>query len=710
MKKEYLRKTRQAFFVVIAIAAIAQLWPLSGVAEAATNQASNVGPVTLGPLDCMPVGLAPMDATGSLPPSLPFYQPYVDSTTIDQVVQGPSQPVTNRFTVLDRWDQGSPQLVPITSWAMGTYTGLSNSAPPSSYQRGHIDQYGYSGVQIFGNQVGLWLNSMDPAVQLYAGSNSLNAGCWYNAPPYAQLFPSMSHEVDISFNAGVGSDLSTDAATKTVTLAYFEFILVDESGCYVDAAKTHRCTFTYQVTYYSRDPTSANIQSVHTDDTNTTSFPIAQTTIASGKTSSNFLPWLHDASIGFQSQPFPSTTTVHFRVSTSDFVNVLNALASSGQPGYSNISKNPMDYRIALIGVNGEMAPAANAHGQLGMSVSELRVTTIIPHHASGAPAVFNDSGSRVVYRDGANIKLFSSDLSGGANALQNLASGHAAGDPAAYFAGNAARVAYLDTSQHIREIFEQAGTWSEWDMTASLGLVNAYSDPKIYVDTGGAGHVIYRDIIGDVHQLSLDASGWHHLDLSSGALPNAPTPAIGAPMGYVSNGVPRIVYRDINNQVVELYFYDGVWNQWQMTGLAGSPPAYSDPQGFVDASGSPHVAYRDIAGHIHEFYMDSAGWHHSDITSLTGATPALGNPKGVFAGDAHRIIYRGTDNHLHEVVWWMNAWIHNDLTLTRGALPLVSDPVEFTGSDGVVRLEYVGSDSQLHEFYYGSGLLHRDL
>jgi hypothetical protein len=697
------------------LAAAIQLCSPPVAAQANPTQASTVGPVTLGSTDCMPVGLVPTDITGNEPPSLPFYQPYIDTTTIDQVVQSPNQPVNNRFTVLDRWDLGNPPPVPIMSWAMGGYTGLPSSAPLLSYQRGHTDQFAYSGVQILGKQVGLWLNTMDPTTQLFGGSNALNVGCWYNSEPYARLFPSMAYDLDISFEAGVANDLSTDAAPlkKTVTQAYFEVIAEDESGHCIQPNSNPpvKCQFTYQIGYYSRIPTYANVQQIHTDGTETTSFPIAQTTITSGTTSSNSPAWLHGASIGFQTLPFSSTTIVHFRVSTHDFLNVLNAVASSGQPGYDGLSKSPLDYRITLIGVNGEIAPVASAHGQLGMSVSELRVTSTIPHHAAGSPAAFNEPTPRVVYRDGANINLFSSDLSGNPNVLQNLASGSAAGDPTGYFANNAARVMYRDSSQHIREIFKQGAVWSEWDMTASLGLSSTGSDPKPYVDADGTGHVIYRDLVGNVHQLSQDSTGWYHVNLSSKSLPYAPAAARGAPMGYVSNGVPRVVYRDVNNQIVELYFYNGAWNQWQMTGIAGSSAAYSDPQGYVDASGYPRVAYMDSAGGIHEFHMDSAGWHLAHITDLTNATPAQGNPKGVLAGGAPRIIYRGTDNDLHELVWWMNSWVHNNLTTqTRGAISLLSDPVEFTGSDGVVRIEYVGSDSQLHELYYSSGWLHRDM
>lgn len=618
-----------------------------------------------------------------------------------------------------------PPLVDI-SWPLGTYTYLTipSTLSLSDYQRGHTNQYGYSGVQVLGDEVGLWLNTQDPTTQLSKGSGSLNIGCWYNIPPYAMLFPSNAYDVDISFWTAVANDLSTgNGPTQSEwssRQAYFELILEDESGgCYIDIVvngvnQKVKCKFTYQIGYYSPKPGDDSLKLVHTDATNTTFLPIAQTTINQSTTDPS--EWLQSPlpsdSINFQSGTFSPEKKVHFRISTSDFAHVLSAVASSGQSGYDKLSTDPLKYAVTLIGVNGEVAPAAGDYAQMGMSVSKLRVTPTIPHQVSGSPSTFNQPGPSVVYRDGTNINLFSSDLSGNPNTLLNLASGSAAGDPAGYFANNEARVVYLDTAQCIREIFEQNGAWSEWEMTSTPPPNSVVSDPKPYADATGAAHVVYQ-LSGDVYQLSLDSTGWHDLDLSKNSLPSAPTQvnAIGKPMGYVANGVPRIVYRDINNQVVELYYFNNAWNQWQMTGIAGSGSAYSDPQGYVDSSGNPRVVYRDNAGDVHEFLMDSAGWHHTDVTSLTGATPAQGNPRGVMAGGAPRIIYRGTDNDLHELVWWTNAWVHNDLTkATRGAIPLAGDPVEFTGSDGAVRIEYVGSDSQLHEFYYSSGWLHRDM
>ncbi|MFC4763910.1 hypothetical protein [Dyella koreensis] len=693
------RRVLSVMVVTVVATGLLGTFVLPGRAEA-FDQA-----VTLAPTDCMATGGAPIDQNSGVRPFLPFYQPAVGQDSIDQVVQGlPNYPGYNRFTIWDAWDSGNPPTVPITSWSLGTYTGLTSAAPLSSFQRGHTDSYGYSGVQAISKSVGLWLNSMDPTANLYNGSNSLNVGCWYNSPPYAKLFPSVAHQLDVSFTSGVAFDSSVydGSDTGVSILAYFEFIAFDESDqC---KATGGQCRFTFQVVYYSRKAGDATIQSVHGDDTNTTSFPIAQTTV-------NSSTWLHrvtgDGAFDFQQETF-QPKYFHFRISPAEFMSVVGEVSKLS--GYSSLSSNPLDYAITLIGVNGEVHVPSGKHGQLGLSVSNVRVTSTISHHALSTPAAFNGPEAMIVYRDGADVGSFTSVVGSRPNSWSRLATATATGEPSGYFANGAARVVYLDPTRHIREIFRQGGVWSEWDMSAELRLGSAYSDPKPFADGAGNAQVVYRDDTGNVHLLSLDQSGWHHANISTSSVPSTIAAAAGAPMGYQASGAPRIVYRDNGNQVVELFLFNGVWNQWQMTSGDSSGTAYSDPQGYVDVDGFPRVVYRDSAGDIHELRMDSSGWHHSDITSLAGAPPAVGNPRGLVAGSASRVIYRGVDQHVHELVWWNGAWQHNDLSGGRGAVLAQGDPVGLVGNDGITRIEYVGGDAQLHEFYYSSGWLHRDM
>lgn len=663
--------------------------------------------ITLAAGECMPARISDGNST----PMLPLYQPPVLPEGLDQVVKSPPNlPQDRVLSVWDAWDSGEPPIVPINSWWLGEFTGVTSTIALGSYQRGHTDQYGYSGVQVAGTTVGLWLNSMDPGAKLYYDSNALGMGCWYEASPRPSLFPSMAHQLDISFITGVKYDGSIAAATAQ---AYFEFVAIDGTGgCVVNDQK---CGLTFQVGYYSRNRSYSRIELAHSDITGTTPHPIVQAAIESPN-------WLHrvpgDGSLDFQSEVF-SPGLIHFRVSPEEFIKAIEAVRmlkvkSSQNDGgytypYAGISINPLDYEFSLIGADGEIYAPQGSHGQLGMSISNLRVTSTIPHHVSGEIAGFNEPLPGVVFRDGMDIKLLISNLDGKPNRLLNLASGSAEGDPVGYYAGNAARVIYRDSSHHLREIFESQTGWAEWDMTSTLGLPVLGADPRPFVGVDGSANVVYRDEAGDVHLLSLDASGWHDTNVSAASLPRG-SAALGSPEGYIANGVKRIIYRDTNAGIVELYYFNGAWNQWQMTSITGSAPAFSDPTGYVDSSQRPHVIYRDSAGDIHEFRLDSDGWTHTDVTAATGAPSAQGKASGILAGDAPRAIYRGVDNHLHELVWWMNSWSHNDLSQTRGAVLLAGDPREFVGSDGVARIEYMGVDNQVHELFYGNGWIHRDM
>lgn len=664
--------------------------------------ADSLGP-TLGPLDCMAKGFVPPDTSGNLPPSLPFYQPKVDSSSIDSVV-GFGLPGSNHFTVMDGWD-GNKGIVPITTWRLSEYTGFFPGGPASSFQRGQVDSYGQSGVQLVGQCAGLWLNTSDASAVLYNGSGSINVGCWYQGgAPLASLFPTTTGELDVSFDAGVAYDGSTGNGHGQ---AYFQLIANDRSG----GCGSH-CAFTLSVSFYSRDAEQATNKVVVRDDTGTLDLPIA----GAGLDATGWFRRMPDSS-HYQTGAF-SPQRVHFRMSQSEFVAIRNAVAANNS-SFRNLSTNPLDYAVSLLNVNGEVYDPCKApsgagcsgsdHAQLGMSVANFRVLSTVPHQSAGAPWGFDGLRSQVLYRDvSGNINAFSSGTNG-AFQQSAIATGAAAGDPMGYVAGSAPRVVFRDTSNHVRESFFWNGVWTTWDMNAGAGGANAYSDPKAYVAPDGFPRVVYRDVVGDVHEFQMDSGGWQNRNITRLSAPT-PAPAIGSPRGYVAGWAPRVVFRDNKNHVREMYYWAGRWNAWDMMTIPGASDAYSDPNPYVAPDGWPHVVYRDIVGDVHEFYMDSYGWHHVDIASSTHPTPSLGSPMGFVAGYAPRILYCGTDHHLHELVSW-SGWSHTDLTLgIRGAISCASDPMGYVPSDGAPRVEYTGADGQLHELYYSGGWIHRDM
>lgn len=686
---------------------------LSVQAAAAVGQAPAV---TLAPLDCMARGLTPPDAQNRLAVSLPFYQPSLDRSQVDSVVRNWQQnaivPPENGLTLWSYWNDQPGAEGPLSpvAWNISDFTGFAPQGPLVQVQRGRQNSYGKSGVQFDGRRAGMWMSSQDPDFRLFNGAGSINVGCWYYSAPLPRLFASPDHQLDVSFDIGIGFD---DSTPNEVAQAYFALIARNRQA---DCQAPRQCEFTLAVEVYTRDPKYATEERVHSDHTGTLQNLIAQT----GLDSANWLTLMGD-SIHHQTQPFDSNR-VHFRISPAQFRRVLQSVATSVHNDPNLVpSLEPADYDLTLLNVIGEINVVSTAgHSRLGMNVSNLRVTSVIGHQAMGAPWGHVGEGSGVVFRNSDNsIQLFKGEIGQGAANKTVLSAGPALGDPVGHFAAAAPRVVYRDNNRAIREIFRYNGQWTEWNLSAALGAAQAYSDPRTFVDSEGLPHVVYRDMAGDIHEFYMDAGGWHRTNLSTESVPARPRPALGA-MAYVANGAPRIVFRTVDNGIGELYYQNGQWRQWDMTALAG-PGAFvqSDPQGFADIGGLPRIVYLDSAGHLHELRGGSGGWTHTDISQLTGAPKGMGNPMGFVAGNAARVVYRGEDGRILELVDWNGQWLLNDLSATRGALKANADPMGFVDAKGVARIVYRGYDdtrkvqddeNMLHELFYSGQWLHRDL
>lgn len=733
-----------------------------GLCPAASARAAEAQPlVTLAPLDCMAYGLTPPNAQNQLGPSLPFYQPRVPRAQIDSVVSKPIAsptgnskfPQFNHFKLWSIWFEPEEQaaaLRPVMSWNIGEYTGFNPPGPLSQVQRGFTDSYGRSGLQLDDGRLGMWMNSLDPDFRRFSGTpanvndghGSMNAGCWYYPPaPLAKLFPTAAHQFDVAFDVGVHHDgsskndwLPNGTITDGSAQAYFQLIARNRQPYYCEPPPPRApgepvpppkvCDFSMTVEFYTRDPQYATKQYVHGDTSGTLTHPIAQTGLMEPKDQAHWIRRMDNSMVYKTSAPFHSR--VHFRMSSSQFRAVLEAVASHrADPNdrLPEISLNPLDYDITLLNVNGEIhdSNAVPGHAQLGMSVSNIRITSVLDHSAAGAPAGYIGDGSAVVFRNSDNsIQLFQGEIGQGAADKVVLSAGPALGEPVGYFAAAAPRVVYRDTHRAIREIFRHNGQWTEWNLSAALGAADAYSDPRTFVDSANMPHVVYRDMAGDIHELYMDAGGWHRANLSTESVPARPRPALGA-MAYVASGSPRIVFRTVDNGIGELYYWNGEWRQWDMTPLAGPGASVrSDPQGFADTNGLPRVVYLDSAGDLHELRINNGAWTHTDLSLLTGAPKGLGNPMGFVAGNAARVVYRGEDGRIIELVDWNGQWLLNDLSATRGALKANADPMGFVDANGVARIVYRGDedmqaqasdDNMLHELFYSGGQwLHRDL
>ena len=119
----------------------------------------------------------------------------------------------------------------------------------------------------------------------------------------------------------------------------------------------------------------------------------------------------------------------------------------------------------------------------------------------------------------------------------------------------------------------------------------------------------------------------WHQDSLI--ALAGAPQ-AASAPFGYVVGGAARVVYRDVNSNITEMYLAPGQgWVQDTLSAITHAPQAASAPFGYV-VGGTARVVYRDVNGNITEMYLaPGQPWQLDTLSAITQAPQAASAPMG---------------------------------------------------------------------------------
>jgi hypothetical protein len=138
------------------------------------------------------------------------------------------------------------------------------------------------------------------------------------------------------------------------------------------------------------------------------------------------------------------------------------------------------------------------------------------------------------------------------------------------------------------------------------------------------------------------------------------------------------------------------------------SPKAIS---GYSTTTGAEHVTCITPKGHIVQFVYSGSTWTHIDLTLKTGAPPAYFSYGALASyhtldGTQHVIFISSTDHHVHELYNVNKTWFDNDLTADTSAVP-ATDVSRLTGyitpADDIEHVDFVGTDSHIHELYFQS-------
>ena len=119
-------------------------------------------------------------------------------------------------------------------------------------------------------------------------------------------------------------------------------------------------------------------------------------------------------------------------------------------------------------------------------------------------------------------------------------------------------------------------------------------------------------------------------------------------------DGTARVVYRDVNNNITELYLPPGqTWRQDTLSAAVGAAQAASTPFGYVTPDGTARVVYQDVNNNITELYLTPGQLWHSDTLNVAagGAPQAASGPSAYMTPDgAARVVYPDVNNNITEL------------------------------------------------------------
>jgi hypothetical protein len=175
---------------------------------------------------------------------------------------------------------------------------------------------------------------------------------------------------------------------------------------------------------------------------------------------------------------------------------------------------------------------------------------------------------------------------------------------------------------------------------------------------------------------------------------------------------VIRSHYLAVDQHVHELYLDASGWHDADLTALGGGPLAVGPTITLIYDPVYQVIRSHYIAAdqHLHELYLDATpAWHDVDLTALGAGPLALPGPLATVFDPYDNVIrshYFSADWHVHELLLDATpAWHDADLTalsggplgphVVPGCIALIDDHVH-----QVIRSNYLATDLQVHELY----------
>lgn len=282
------------------------------------------------------------------------------------------------------------------------------------------------------------------------------------------------------------------------------------------------------------------------------------------------------------------------------------------------------------------------------------------------------------------------------------------------YFDGSFAHVIYLDSNQHVNELYwdTSVSSWRSTDITQQAGAPTALACTALscfYNSDTQTANVCYfpTDLNNEIHVLSRKAGGyWTDSSPSPFFITGIWSDAEGsrALAGYYDN-VAKIQHAFFvearNRTLVDVQFANGSWTQ---RGITGSSALAQSTQisGLFD--GTPRVFYIGADQNVHESYFDGTTWQDNNWTVLSGDT-VLPLPNAITSyvdsAKVDHVFYIGVDGDIHHLFRFGSLYGHENVTVKTGDVTPGSPALTsyFDGKNGHVY--YLGPERS-HQNYFG--------
>jgi hypothetical protein len=195
--------------------------------------------------------------------------------------------------------------------------------------------------------------------------------------------------------------------------------------------------------------------------------------------------------------------------------------------------------------------------------------------------------------------------------------------------------VFYMDTSNHVMQLYWNASSWVAQDLTlmsATTTLAAAPNRLSSFSDMEGE-HVFYMGAGFHIYQLFAPWGGsWVNQDLTLlSKATNIADGYFGASAAFSDNSGEHVFYVGSNNHIYQIYWpWNGSWVNQDLTANAGGLPDYDgNLAGFADAAGE-HVFYFDDNLHqVHQLYWQwgATKWVDQNLTMVAGSSAS---PTGI--------------------------------------------------------------------------------